>query len=477
MSTPPSRPRAAEPARPSPWRGSRTTSCWWRSGRTRAVSAGAGEGRPGRAGRGRRACVAIVRGTCRAGSGPGGLGRGRAVRGIGPRRRLTRGRAGSGSASASPRGARARAVASDSPWVGRAPRLGRLPGSSASSEAIVRSRVPRRPRCLPPAAQARRAVSPAQAVGRVQARARRSGDTAPGGGGGAGAGGFQEEMGERRAFLAEGRVRRPASPAGGGQRAACCPSASTRACPRSAPCLRALQRSGSRAQPGHDISNSRGSSARARPCTALCVPDLTPWGSPPSSPGWCPGHSGHSGLGREAGCLVPGPRGGWACCVVGTACGQAGLNPEPAVHPAACQSPPGTQASLLLACWALRPADPPQGPPTLDSLPRSAPGCLNAPLTPCRWGACLLLRRWSSHGRNHSAHGGRTVSGVQARGVHGTQGARLAPVRGLGWVLGRGCVCRAGLEADGAEGGGGRARGGRDRADGVTADVGRGGRI
>lgn len=25
--------------RPLPWRGSRTTSCWWRSGRTRAVSA------------------------------------------------------------------------------------------------------------------------------------------------------------------------------------------------------------------------------------------------------------------------------------------------------------------------------------------------------------------------------------------------------------------------------------------------------
>lgn len=24
--------------RPLPWRGSRTTSCWWRSGRTRAVS-------------------------------------------------------------------------------------------------------------------------------------------------------------------------------------------------------------------------------------------------------------------------------------------------------------------------------------------------------------------------------------------------------------------------------------------------------
>lgn len=46
MSAPPSSPRAAEPARapraaprPSPWRGSRTTSCWWRSGRTRAVSA------------------------------------------------------------------------------------------------------------------------------------------------------------------------------------------------------------------------------------------------------------------------------------------------------------------------------------------------------------------------------------------------------------------------------------------------------
>lgn len=38
----------------SPWRGSRTTSCWWRSGRTRAVSGGrAGPGRAGRAGQGR----------------------------------------------------------------------------------------------------------------------------------------------------------------------------------------------------------------------------------------------------------------------------------------------------------------------------------------------------------------------------------------------------------------------------------------
>lgn len=153
-------------------------------------------------------------------------------------------------------------------------------------------------------------------LGGVQARARGSGDASPRGGVGAGAGGFREEMGEREEHSWQrADVLRPASPArGGGQRAACCP------CPGGPVCgQRRVQSPSAQGQenpePGHDIS-TRGAAPCARPCTALCVPDLTLAGQPTQVSLLVP--RAQPARGREAGCLVLDPLEGlavlWAVC-------------------------------------------------------------------------------------------------------------------------------------------------------------------
>lgn len=64
-------------------------------------------------------------------------------------------------------------------------------------------------------------------------------------------------------------------------------------------------------------------------------------------------------------------------------------------------------------------------------------------------------------GENHPGHGGAVSVEYRPEGCVGSGEQGWPPVRGVG----RGCVCRAGWEAEDAEGGVGGVRGGRGHAD------------